>query len=275
MTYVVAHSLEQALDVLVSERATVLAGGTDLFAQNPQDLPGRTILDLSKIDALRGISIHDDGWRIGANVTWAELLKSRLSPAFDGLKSAGRDVGSLQIQNTATLVGNLCNASPAADGVPALLTLNAELELVSPNESRRVALDAFLLGPGQTCLKREELVSAIHIPTLNADVTSAFKKLGGRQYLVISIAMVAVVIGLNAAGEIETLRLAIGACGPVARRQTALETTLIGQNPRDVIIRPEDLQGLSPISDIRATAGYRCLAAAELATRVVRQGAER
>lgn len=275
MTYIVAHSLEQALDILVAERATVLAGGTDLFAQHRQDLPGRTILDLSELDAFQGISEDRNGWRIGANVTWAELLKTPLLPAFDGLKSAGRELGSLQIQSSATLVGNLCNASPAADGVPALLTLNADVELVSHKGSRRVALETFLIGPGQTCLEPEELVSAIHIPRLDEGLTAAFEKLGSRRYLVISIAMVAVVIGLNASGKIETLRMAIGACGPVAQRQPRLETALVGQNPCDVILRPEDLQDLSPITDMRATAQYRRLAAAELATRVIRQGAKR
>lgn len=273
MTYVVAHSLEQALDLLAAEGATILAGGTDLFAQAQQDLPGRPLLDLTRIGQLTGISQDASGWRFGANVTWTDLLKTRLTPAFDGLKAAGRDVGSVQIQNVATLVGNLCNASPAADGVPALLTLNAQVDLMSHRGARRVALESFITGPGQTCLEQGELVTGIHVPPLEEGFSGTFEKLGSRRYLVISIAMVAGLLRLNASGDIEEARLAIGACGPVALRQPALEAALIGQKPQDVVVRPEDLQGLAPISDMRATARYRLLAAAELATRAIRQGA--
>ena len=126
------------------------------------------------------------------------MIRADLPPLFDALKAAAREVGGVQIQNAGTVAGNVCNASPAADGMPALLALGAEVELQSAAGSRRLPLDDFVLGSRRTARRADELVSALHIPARAAGARSVFLKLGGRRYLVISITMVAVLIELDA-----------------------------------------------------------------------------
>src|SRR5882724_10901209 len=124
---------------------TVLAGGTDFYPARVGRAIDEDVLDITAIAALRGISAGTDGWRLGATTTWSELLDADLPPLFDGLKQAAREVGGRQIQNAGTLAGNLCNASPAADGVPCLLALDAEVEIAGP-VSRRLPLREFITG---------------------------------------------------------------------------------------------------------------------------------
>ena len=110
----------------------VLAGGTDFYPARVGRAIGEDVLDIGGIAILRGISADRAGWRLGATTTWSELIEADLPPLFDGLKQAAREVGGRQIQNAGTLAGNLCNASPAADGVPCLLALDAEIEIAGP-----------------------------------------------------------------------------------------------------------------------------------------------
>ena len=110
----------------------MLAGGTDFYPARVGRAIDEDVLDIGGIDVLRGITAGPAGWRLGATTTWSELLEADLPPLFDGLKQAAREVGGRQIQNAGTFAGNLCNASPAADGVPALLALDAEVELAGP-----------------------------------------------------------------------------------------------------------------------------------------------
>ena len=123
------QALDRALAFLGEGPAAVVAGGTDVFpALGLRPAPAR-VLDLTAVEGLRGISRAGDGWRIGAATTWTDVVRADLPPLFDALKQAARQVGSIQIQNAGTVAGNLCNASPAADGVPPLLALDAEVEL--------------------------------------------------------------------------------------------------------------------------------------------------
>ena len=133
--YLRPRRLEEALLALARPH-TVLAGGTDFYPARVGRAIDEDILDIGAISALRGISSDATGWRLGATTTWSELLEADLPPLFDGLKQAAREVGGRQIQNAGTLAGNLCNASPAADGVPCLLALDAEIEIAG---QRRVA----------------------------------------------------------------------------------------------------------------------------------------
>src|SRR5690606_7295406 len=113
---------------------------TDILPARRQGQPPGDILDVTRLPDLRGIARDPHGWRIGAATTWAEIAAAPLPPAFDALQQAAREVGAVQIQNAATIAGNICNASPAADGVPPLLVLEAEVELVSPAGRRRLML---------------------------------------------------------------------------------------------------------------------------------------
>ena len=133
--YLRPRRLEEALSALARPSAqphTVLAGGTDFYPARVGRAIDEDVLDIGGIDVLRGITAGPAGWRLGATTTWSELLEADLPPLFDGLKQAAREVGGRQIQNAGTLAGNICNASPAADGVPGLLALDAEVEIAGP-----------------------------------------------------------------------------------------------------------------------------------------------
>ena len=271
--YLSPRSLAEALEALGSGKAWILAGGTDFYPGLGDRPAPLDVLDISRVEGLRGIERTEGGWRIGAATTWTDVVCATLPPCFDGLKAAAREVGSIQIQNTGTVAGNLCNASPAADGVPPLLTLTAAVELASANGLRVVPLAEFITGVRRTARRPNELVTAVIVPGQAATARSAFLKLGSRAYLVISIAMVAVVTVPDDAGRIAEARVAVGACSPVARRLPALERALRGLplvgDAASAAVRAEHLAPLTPIDDIRGSAGYRLQAVQVLLRRAL------
>src|SRR6202035_3905975 len=125
--------------------------------------------------------------RIGGLTTWTEIVRTPMPRCFDALKSAAREIGGIQIQNRGTVAGNLCNASPAADSVPPLLALDAEVELVSAAGPRRMPLAEFIVGNRKTARQPNEILSQILVPRTVENAASTFLKLGARRYLVISI----------------------------------------------------------------------------------------
>jgi CO/xanthine dehydrogenase FAD-binding subunit len=208
---------------------------------------------------------------LGATTTWSELLAADLPPLFDGLKQAARQVGGRQIQNAGTLAGNLCNASPAADGVPPLLALDAEVELASRAATRRLPLAQFITGNRCTALAADELLVAIHVPQPRYEARSAFLKLGARRYLVISIVMASAVLE-SVAGHVHAARIAVGACSAVAQRLPSLEAALVGARlDAGLLDRVEraHLSPLRPIDDVRGSAGYRSEAVVTLLRRLL------
>ena len=248
--------LDEALSALARPH-TVLAGGTDFYPARVGRAIDEDVLDIGVIAALRGITADAQGWRIGATTTWSELIEADLPPLFDGLKQAAREVGGRQIQNAGTLAGNICNASPAADGVPCLLALDAEVEIAG-SVVRRLPLRQFITGVRRTALAPGELVVAIHVPRPRHDARSAFVKLGARRYLVISIAMAAATLEI-ADGRVASARVAVGACSPVAERLALLEAALVGARCDRLAdrVEPAHLAPLSPIDDVRGSASYR------------------
>ena len=274
MTYITPETLADAL-ASIRMPSKVVAGCTDFFPSLESERKPDRIVDITRVHEMSGICQQDGGWRIGATSTWSEILDTPFPKAFDGLKAAAREVGSVQIQNAGTIAGNICNASPAADGVPPLLTLEAKVEIASANSTRMLDLTDFILGPRKIRLLSNELVTAIWIPGIVDSTTSSFLKLGSRKYLVISIAMVGVVCSVSTAGIIEFMRIAIGACSPVAKRLYALEKSLVGIQAnkifQDFPISSRDLDILTPIYDVRATIKYREDAALELCKRAVKQ----
>ncbi len=270
--YVRPVSLDEALKALAMPGTRILSGGTDFYpALNGQPASGR-IVDISAIQELSGIAIGSGEIRIGARTTWTDIVRSKLPRAFDALKAAAREVGSIQIQNTGTIAGNLCNASPAADGVPPLLALDADVEICAAGAApRRMPLSQFIVDYRKTALRPGEMVSAIMVPR-TIEGPSAFLKLGARRYLVISIAMVAAIIERGGDGRIAKARIAVGACSAVARRMTEAEAALIGAPAETGVsehIAEKHLLGLTPIDDGRATAAYRKGAALTLIRRAV------
>jgi CO/xanthine dehydrogenase FAD-binding subunit len=256
-------------------RWVVVAGATDHYPARVGRVVDEDVLDVTAIGGLRGIEVADDGsWRIGALTTWSELAAAtELPPLFDGLRAAARTIGGLQIQNRATLAGNLCNASPAADGTPNLLALDAAVELASAAGMRRVPVGEFVVDNRRTVRAPDELVTAVLVPPPlpGTEARSTFVKLGSRAYLVISIAMVAAVVEVGTDGRIARARIAVGACSEVARRLPELESALAGQPLAEAtaVAGPEHMTGLAPIDDVRGTAAYRGDAALVLVRRAL------
>ncbi|MEM7299527.1 MAG: FAD binding domain-containing protein [Pseudomonadota bacterium] len=275
MAYSLPTELDAALSLLRDSAPQIMAGGTDIYpAMKPGSQPA-AYLDITRIQGFSDISQTDAGTRIGAAVTWSDIVKADLPPAFDALKQAAREVGSLQIQNAGTVAGNICNASPAADGVPALLALDAQVEMASAARGTRLLpLSAFIKGVRQTALADDELVTAITVPKLPDGMVSGFEKQGSRRYLVISIAMTAANVLLDSEGRIAEARIAVGSCSAIAQRLTALEGDLIGVEPDRIEIKQEHLTPLTPIDDVRGTAAYRLKAVEHQIHRAIQKAAQ-
>jgi CO/xanthine dehydrogenase FAD-binding subunit len=258
----------------------VVAGATDHYPARVGRAPVEDVLDVTAIARLRGIAAVDGGWQVGALATWTDLVETPLPSLFDGLKAAALAIGGRQIQARATVVGNVCNASPAADGLPNLLALDAQVELVSRGGARIVPIGAFVTGNRRTARRADELVTGLFVPAPlpGTTVGSAFEKLGSRAYLVISIAMVAAVIEANPDGLIARARLAVGACSEVAQRLPALEAELVGL-PATAgtakLVGPHHLADLTPIDDVRGSAAYRREAARTVVGRALERALER
>ena len=266
--------LGTALEILSGQAPRLIAGGTDLFPAIEGPLQGE-ILDLTAIPELQGIRHTERGWRFGAAVKWAEIAAADLPPCFAALQQAARRIGGIQIQNSATLAGNLCNASPAADGVPPLQVLDAAIETASRSGTRMLPLAEFITGPRKTALKDGEMVIAVHVADRSAAGASAFEKLGARAHLVISIAMAAARVVLDG-GRIARAAVSIGACSPVARRMPDFEAALAGAPASDLerlrpVLAQEAAGRLSPLDDVRASAGYRTEMAVEITLRALRR----
>jgi CO/xanthine dehydrogenase FAD-binding subunit len=272
-SYLRPTSQSEALAALAQGRLTVLAGGTDYYPSKVGKPLADDIVDISAIASLRGI--HDEGshWRIGATTTWSELITAGLPPLFDGLKLAAREIGGVQIQNAGTVAGNLCNASPAADGVPPLLALDARVEIADTAGSSSVALADFILGNRRTLLRPDQLLTAILIPKPAHSARSHFAKLGARKYLVVSIVMVAATLEVDA-GRVSAARVAVGAASAVAQRLLLLEAALIGKRCDAGLGEHASLAHLAPLApvdDVRASREYRLDAGLTLVRRVLSQ----
>jgi N-methylhydantoinase B len=272
-------TLDEALAIRASREVEIIAGGTDVYPAKTTRagwgvMGHKDVLDVTAIPALDGIEDRGEHWRLGCLVTWTDLVRASLPPAFDGLRAAAREIGGVQIQNRGTLVGNLCTASPAGDGIPNLIALEAEVEVAGRHGCRMVPVESFVDGYRRTLCGPDEIVVALRVPKPAASARGHFVKLGARRYLVISIAMVAAVIETDGLGAISRARVVIGACSPVARRLPALEERLVGRPPGEDLadaVRAEDFGVLAPLDDVRSTAAYR-LAAAETLTRDLLSG---
>lgn len=264
-------TLEEARQICAAHPVTILAGGTDVYPAKAAragwgDMGHPDVLDISAIKGLRGISEEQGKLRFGALTTWTDLIRAVLPPAFAGCQAAARDVGGSQVQNRGTLVGNICTASPAGDGIPCLLTLDSDVELVSLSGCRVVPIGDFICGYRETVRRPDEIVTALLIPKPAAGARGRFLKLGARRYLVISIVMAAAVLSADEDGIVTAARVAVGACTPVATRLPALEQALLGVRLSDAseIAAAGHLSALAPIDDIRASSAFRQSAALDL-----------
>jgi CO/xanthine dehydrogenase FAD-binding subunit len=268
-SYARPSELGEALEALAESPRMILAGGTDYYPARVGQPLDDDILDITALKDLRGINDERSQLRIGALTTWSDLIRTPLPAWFDGLKQAAREVGGVQVQNAGTLCGNVCNASPAADGVPNLLALDARVELRNRERLRELPLSDFIAGNRQIRRAPDELVTALLVPNPGRGARSTFLKLGARKYLVISIVMVAGVLLPGRDGKIADLRMAVGACSEVAQRLSLLEAELRGRAMTAALARPAHLAPLGPIDDVRGTADYRRDAALTLVRRAL------
>ena len=257
-------TLEEAVNLAgrLAPDARFIAGGTDLVIQisRRRTAPSHVIA-LPHLPELQAVTDTTDGYRLGALTTYRTI---ELHPAFKGsleaLIEAARVVGGQQVRNIATVGGNIANASPAADFVPALLCLDATLEIVGPAGPWTARLDGFIRGPGSTDLRPGEIVTAIDFDRPPERSATAFLKEGRRKAMEISVVCVAASMTLDARGTCARASIAIGAAAPRAFRVTEAERLLQGRAAsRDVFAQAGQLaaQAVSPISDVRASAEHR------------------
>jgi xanthine dehydrogenase FAD-binding subunit len=264
--YFAPKGLDEALEALRAGDATILAGGTDVMPQSESGkVPLRkSLVSISRIPELRGVTLAKNEVRIGALTTISEMMAHPLvREHFPILAEAGDHFASEQIRNAGTLGGNVCNASPAGDTLVPLLALDASVELAAkPNgavETRATPLGSFIVGPGKTRRTPNELLVAIRIPVPPASQVQRFYKSGTRPALDIS----AIAIGLTAAktkGVLSHVRLAFGAVAPVPMRGSRTEAVLEGKKLDAALIEQAAQAArdeIRPISDVRASDWYR------------------
>ena len=264
--YKVPSSIAEAAQLLHQGEATIVAGGTDLTPQTEAGVRefAATLINIQRIEEMRGISVENGRYRIGGLTTVTDILESeKLAADVPVLVEAADHFASPQIRNASTLAGNLCNASPAGDMCIPLLLLDAEVELASwANDAvsiRTVALSGFFTGPGKTVLQAGELLTAIVFNKPGAGFTATFQKSGPRPALEIST------VSMGVAGVMEDevlsgVRVAIGAVAPIPLRAVATEAALEGQSlDEDVIGKATKIvqNEVTPIDDVRASAWYR------------------
>lgn len=273
-TYVAPRSLEHAVDVLHGGEAIPLAGGTDII---PQTMTGRavpTVVDVKHLAELNGIDRDGGVWLIGAAVACFRLGEHQeLAAALPGLVEGASLIGSTQIQGRATLGGNVGNASPAADTVPALLANQAKVEIAGPDGTRKAPISELIIGPGVTQLAAGELILRFVVPTL-AGAAEAALRFTPRTEMDIAVANAAVRIALDGNGTCTTADVAIGGVGPRAVIVNDAGAALVGTRALDdgvlTAVAETCRAAAEPIDDKRGTADYRRHAIGVLATRAVR-----
>lgn len=254
-------------------RARLLAGGTDLLVKmKKRAVSADAIIDLNKISELAFIELADDYLHIGGLTRLAMLGESSIvKERARALAEAINVLASPQIRNRATIAGNLCNASPAADTAPPLLALDASVKLRSADGERIVSLSQFFLGPEQTVSKPDEILTEVIIPLQEG--ASAFIKLGKRKAFTLSIASAAAFAKVNN-GKFEEVRVALGAVAPIPMRSRKVEDGLKGKDVNEENIKEAAQlvkEECRPITDVRASAEYRTDMSYVLTKRVLRK----
>jgi CO/xanthine dehydrogenase FAD-binding subunit len=254
-------------------RWTPVAGGTDLLVRVRDGARPGGLLDLTGLEALRGIRVEGGALRIGALATHAEVAAHEaVRKHAAALAEAAAVVGSPAIRNRGTIGGNLANASPAADAVPPLVALGAVVEIAGPDGYREVAVECLAAGPGRTLLGPGELIAAVRLSLPGPGRTSAFRRLGTRQALAIAKVSVAVAATVGPDRTLAGVRVALGAVAPTVIRAAAAEAALEGRAPApDVLAGAEAAvrTDARPITDIRSNEAWRREMCAVLLRRAV------
>ena len=274
MRYEAPDSLEGAVALLAGAQgeARVLAGGTDLLVQMRADvLDPELIVDIKKIKETRAVTEEKGGWRIGAAVTGAELKEhARLKKVWPGVVEAANLIGSTQVQGRATLGGNLCNGSPAADSVPALIAAGAVATLIGPKGKRDLPVEDVMLGPRKLALGKGEIVASFLLPPRAARSSDAYLRFIPRTEMDIAVVGAGVSLTVDGAGLITAARVSLGAVAArvllVAEAAQAIVGSRLDAPAQE---RPEAAARAAcrPIDDKRGTVEFRIQVAGVLARR--------
>jgi len=274
MRYLAPTTLDDAIQLLSGDPGDcrVLAGGTDLLVRlRSGDYEPDSILDIKRIGDLRRITSEDGGWRIGAAVSSAEMNEhAQLKADYPGLCEAADLIGSTQIQGRCTLAGNLCNASPAADTVPAMVAVRATARIVGPNGTRDVPVEDIPTGPGKTSLEKGEFVASIFLPAKPDRSGDAYLRFIPRTEMDIAVVGCGLSLTLDESGTCTDARIALGAVGPKVLLVDAAAAALIGTTLDDTAMEAlakACSDAASPIADKRGTVAFRTHIAGVLARR--------
>jgi CO/xanthine dehydrogenase FAD-binding subunit len=282
VTYHAPTSLDEAVALLSSSElpAKVLAGGTDLIIQMQKLVTEqRLIVDLKKIDGMQSATLSDEGLILGPSLCCAKLTRrDDIKALFPGLVEAAYLIGSSQVQGRASVGGNLCNASPAADTIPALIANRAVCQIVGKAGERSVPVESFVVGVGKNCLESDEILKAIVIPHPGKATSDAYLRFIPRTEMDIAVASAGASISLDSDGICTDARVAIGAVAPTALVVEEAAQKLIGQPINEATLEAVSQAASDasvPISDRRGTAEFRRHVVGVLAKRAVMAAADR
>jgi CO/xanthine dehydrogenase FAD-binding subunit len=269
------RTIDDAVAAMATGDARVLAGGTDLI---PQLREGRRrvgrIVDLKRIPELTAIAVlPDGGFCIGAATTATAVARhARLAAAYPAVAQSAQLIGGVQIQNRASLGGNICNAAPSADAVPALICHEARALIAGHNGTREVAVEQIFSGPGQTTLEPGEILVSILLPAPVPRSAAKYLRFTPRREMDIAIAGVGAWIGLGPDGAIAAARVVLASVAPTPVRAASAEQRLIGERPTRALLEEAGRLAAGdarPISDTRGSADYRRSLVAVLTARAL------
>jgi carbon-monoxide dehydrogenase medium subunit len=281
LEYTAPPTVDEAVRVLAATPAAkILSGGTDLLVQlrSGRSKPG-LIVDIKNIPGISGIRAQDGGFIIGAATPGAVIGENAaLRRAWPGVVEAANLIGSTQVQGRASLAGNLCNASPAADSVPALIAARATCVVAGPNGRREVAVDSICTGPGRTSLGPGEFIVEFHLPKRPPRSADAYLRFIPRTEMDIAVVGVGVSVTLDAAGACTDARVVLGAVAPTALLVPEAAAALVGRKLDEMALAALDQaaqRACKPIDDKRGTIEYRTKVAGVLARRTATIAYER
>jgi CO/xanthine dehydrogenase FAD-binding subunit len=258
------ETLEQAISLLVhyNGQARLLAGGTDLIVEMRNGtVSPKAVIDIKGIPDLQFLKDEKESMRIGALVTIRDIETSPLiEEKFPILKETARVMASFQVRNRATLVGNICHASPAADMVPSLIGLGSKIKIVGKNSEKVMELEDFFAGPGKTKLEQGEILREVIVPKPDSNCKGAYIKLSPRKLTDLAVVGVALIYWEDRGGRCEDVRIVMGAVGPKAIRAKEAEKSLVGKKLDELLLQEaaeKAMMETSPITDVRGSDWYR------------------
>ncbi len=264
VSYEAPTSVDAAVTLIANSDipVKVMAGGTDLIIQiKPLVNEARLVVDLKKIPGMLDANLSDAGLDLGPSMCCAAFTaRDDIKAVYPGLVEAAYLIGSTQVQGRASVGGNLCNSSPAADTIPALIANGAQCIIVGPSGERSVAVEDFVTGVGKNCLEKGELVRLIRIPRPAANTSDAYLRFIPRTEMDIAVAGAGVSVTLDDSGTCTAARVSIGAVAPTALLVQEAANALIGTQLDDAALQAAAAAATnasSPITDRRGTADYR------------------